>query len=66
VKLLVNGAPQELPDGLTVQEALDRLGLAGGPHAVAVNLEFVPRSEHAKVTLKDGDEVDVVAPQQGG
>ncbi|MGQ9427071.1 sulfur carrier protein ThiS [Gilvimarinus sp. F26214L] len=34
--------------------------------AVAVNGEFVPRSNYEAVTLNDGDRVDVVAPVGGG
>lgn len=34
--------------------------------AVAVNGEFVPRSDYQETVLKDGDTVDVVAPVGGG
>lgn len=34
--------------------------------AVAVNGEFVPRSDYPEVVLNDGDTVDVVAPVGGG
>ena len=34
--------------------------------AVAVNQVFVPRSRHVDTTLKEGDQVEIVAPMQGG
>lgn len=34
--------------------------------AVAVNGEFVPRSDYQDIVLKEGDTVDVVAPVGGG
>lgn len=34
--------------------------------AVAVNGEFVPRSEYQERILHDGDTIDVVAPVGGG
>ncbi|AKH68415.1 thiamine biosynthesis protein ThiS [Spongiibacter sp. IMCC21906] len=34
--------------------------------AVAVNGDFVPRSHYQQFTLSDGDNVDVLAPVQGG
>jgi sulfur carrier protein len=34
--------------------------------ATAVNGEFVPRDMRSKRRLEDGDEVEIVAPRQGG
>ncbi len=34
--------------------------------AVAVNEQFVPRSQYAEHTLNAGDRIDVLAPVQGG
>lgn len=34
--------------------------------AVAVNEDFVPRSQYQCVRLREGDKVDVLAPVQGG
>ena len=36
------------------------------PFALAVNNEFVPRSQYGQTILKDGDEMDLVTPMQGG
>ncbi|POP52648.1 sulfur carrier protein ThiS [Zhongshania marina] len=34
--------------------------------AIAVNEDFVPRSQYEHYCLEDGDKVDVLAPVQGG
>ena len=36
------------------------------PFAVAVNGEFVPRSQCADTELKAGDSIDLLSPIQGG
>ena len=64
--LVVNGQVTTLPEGSTLAQALESLGLRHEFSAVAVNFEFVPRSRYAETPLSDGDEIEVVAPQQGG
>jgi sulfur carrier protein len=34
--------------------------------AIAVNEDFVPRSQYESYCLENGDQVDVLAPVQGG
>lgn len=34
--------------------------------AVAINGTFVPKSAHETLQVNDGDEIDIVAPMQGG
>ena len=56
----------DLPDGLTVADLLVRLDLAGKRVAVELNLDIVPRSQHASTRLQDGDRVEVVHAIGGG
>jgi thiamine biosynthesis protein ThiS len=35
-------------------------------YVIAVNKEFVPRSDYAVVVVQDGDEIDLVRPVWGG
>lgn len=64
--LTLNGAPREVPDGLTVRALLDHLGLTSGPVAVEINRDIVPRAEHVARAVVDGDVVEVVHFVGGG
>jgi sulfur carrier protein len=66
MRLTVNGAAREVPDGITVRELVTHLGLDGGPVAVEKNLEVVPRADHARAVLRDGDVVEIVHFVGGG
>ncbi|HEV3105770.1 MAG TPA: sulfur carrier protein ThiS [Trinickia sp.] len=61
----VNQKPLTLPDGATVADALAAFG-ARAPFAVAVNGQFVARTQHTARTLQTGDRLDVVHPVAGG
>jgi sulfur carrier protein len=64
--LTVNGAPQQVPQGITVQELVQLLGLGGGPVAIERNREVVPRAEHGRTCLCEGDVLEIVHFVGGG
>ena len=64
--LTVNGNPMELPDGLTLEELLTRLGVRREFTAVALNREVTPKAQYASTVLADGDKVEIVRPMGGG
>lgn len=66
MRIQLNGEPFELPEGQTVAELLDRLELVGRRVAVELNLDIVPRSQHAATALREGDRVEVVHAIGGG
>lgn len=66
MRIQLNGESLELPDGETVAALLARLELTGRRVAVELNLDIVPRSQHADTTLNDGDSVEVVHAIGGG
>jgi sulfur carrier protein len=66
MEITVNGAKQQVPDGLTVRALVERLGLTEGPVAVEVNCEIVPRASHANRPVADGDVVEIVHFVGGG
>lgn len=66
VKLLVNGEPREVPDGITVAKLLELLGAQTTQVAVEVNEAVVRRARHAEAGLADGDRVEVVTFVGGG
>jgi sulfur carrier protein len=66
MQIQVNGEPREAPEAFTVQALLEELGITGGRIAVEVNADIVPRSEHARHALQDGDRIEVVHAIGGG
>ncbi|MFJ3469323.1 sulfur carrier protein ThiS [Pseudomonas sp. NPDC090201] len=66
MRIQLNGESYELPDGETVAALLARLDLAGRRIAVELNLDIVPRSQHASTALNEGDQVEVVHAIGGG
>ncbi|MDN6856939.1 sulfur carrier protein ThiS [Pseudomonas sp. NY15437] len=66
MRIQLNGEPFELPDGHTVANLLERLDLTGKRVAVELNLDIVPRSQHAATALSEGDQVEVVHAIGGG
>jgi sulfur carrier protein len=66
MRIQLNGESYELPDGETVAALLNRLELTGRRIAVELNLDIVPRSQHASTALNEGDQVEVVHAIGGG
>ncbi len=64
MQLTLNGKPHTFEGG-TIAELLDVLGLHGRL-AVEVNQEIVPKSEHARFRLADGDVIEIVHAIGGG
>jgi thiamine biosynthesis protein ThiS len=65
VQVTINGAPREVPQGLTVRELVRHLGIEG-PVAVEVNREIVPRAYHASRRVGAGDAIEIVHFVGGG
>ncbi|MDR9498312.1 MAG: sulfur carrier protein ThiS [Hydrogenovibrio sp.] len=66
VSIVVNNAPVRLKAPLRLTELLKHMACDDQSVAVAVNLDFVPRSRWANHFLQPGDQVEIVAPMQGG
>jgi sulfur carrier protein len=64
--ILVNGRSQQVANGETVAELLDRLGLAGRYALVERNGEPVERMRYEDTELADGDRLVVARPVAGG
>ncbi len=65
MKLVVNGDPCEVPDGLTVEALLRHLAIEGLV-AVEVDREVVPRAQRELHSLHDGAQVEIVHFVGGG
>ena len=66
MKLTVNGKAHECPSDTSVSALLDQLALTGRRVAVELNGEIVPRSQHALVQLREGDQIEIVVAVGGG
>ncbi|HJS89843.1 MAG TPA: sulfur carrier protein ThiS [Steroidobacteraceae bacterium] len=65
MRILVNGDSREVR-AADLSAALEELGYAGAVIATAVNGEFVAANERQAAQLAEGDELEVLAPMQGG
>ena len=63
--VLVNGERTET-GAASLAELVVQLGYGQAAVATALNGEFVPRQARAGTALKAGDEIEIVAPRQGG
>lgn len=66
IEIVLNGVACALPPSTSVAQALMDWGYRCEQIAVAVNGEFVARTDYAAKLLNACDLVDVVAPMQGG
>jgi thiamine biosynthesis protein ThiS len=66
VRVTVNGEPREVAEGTTVADLLNELGVKVQHCAVELNLQLVPRQQHAAQTLASGDRMEVVTLVGGG
>ena len=62
----INGEPRAIERPLSVRDLLASLGLDPAKIAVERNLEIVPRSQYAEVTVADGDRLEIVHFIGGG
>lgn len=63
----VNGEPLKIQVPISLVDLLEQHhGKPTAPFSVAVNGDFVPRTQYADVTIQPGDELDIVSPVGGG
>ncbi len=65
MQILLNGEAYAT-DAKTLDELCARLGLAEAKIATAVNGNFVAAVTRSAVELAPSDEIEIVAPRQGG
>ena len=65
MRVIVNQVEYELPNQSMISDVLALID-AKPPYAVAVNLNFVPKTKHSEFSLNENDQVEVIAPVTGG
>lgn len=66
MQIQVNGDALDISENATLAELVEQLELAGKRIAIELNLEIIPRSEHAVTRLNAGDQVEIVHAIGGG
>ena len=65
MRVTVNQIEYEVPTQSMISDALALIN-AKAPYAVAVNMQFVPKTKHAEFALNENDQIEVIAPVTGG
>lgn len=66
MKISVNEVSIELPEGATLQDALDAKGISPDGIATAVNGTVVPGARRASHSLAEGDSIVIIKAFYGG
>ena len=66
MRVRVNGEERDVPEGATVADLVERLGLEPTRIAVERNKRLVRRADYAATALADGDVVEIVTLVGGG
>ena len=65
MRVIVNGEPREVSSA-RVDALLGELEYEGTHFAIAVNYDVLPKSRWSETPLKNGDEIEIITPRQGG
>lgn len=65
MNITVNAKVHEV-NARTVEDALRELGFTSPSVATALNGKFVARNRRGDTDLREGDQLEVLAPMQGG
>ena len=65
MRVTVNGEQREISAG-SVDALLSELEYKGTHFAIALNFDVLPRAKWAQTPLKNGDEIEIITPRQGG
>ena len=66
IKITLNGEKQELEQISTIKAFLADQDYGNKLVAIAINGQFVPKSEHDTYMIAADDDIEIVAPMQGG
>jgi sulfur carrier protein len=65
MRVTVNGEQREIASA-SLDAVLSELEYEGTHFAIALNYDVLPRSRWAETPLKNGDEIEIITPRQGG
>jgi sulfur carrier protein len=62
---MINGEQREI-SSTRLDALLGELEYEGTHFAIALNYDVLPKSRWADTALKNGDEIEIITPRQGG
>ena len=65
MRVTVNGEVREI-GSRSVDALLSELEYEGTHFAIALNFDVLPKNRWAETPLKNGDEIEIITPRQGG
>lgn len=66
IQISVNGEIKTVESNININELIKALNYTTPGFAVAINTTFVPIAKYAETIINAGDEIDILAPVQGG
>lgn len=66
MNIQLNGQIQTIEAGTHLNTLIEQLNLTGKRLAVEINREIIPKSEHAKYQIQQGDNIEIVYAIGGG
>ena len=66
MNVTINGKPETIREGQSVETYLDGAGLGSSPCAVEINKVLVPKRDHPTTTIHEGDSIEIVTLVGGG
>ncbi|WP_440682457.1 sulfur carrier protein ThiS [Cysteiniphilum halobium] len=66
IEIVLNGEKKQLKSQQSLQALLTDIGFASSYAAVAVNKSIIDYSAYDTTQIKQGDEIDILTPMQGG
>ena len=66
MKISINGAVRDVPEGLSVPSLLALLNIPGDRVAIELNRRIIRKAEWPATVLADGDRVEIVTFVGGG
>ncbi len=66
MRIVVNGEDKDVSDGASVSDVLASMSLDSSRVAVERNRQLVPRAEHGRTSVREGDVLEIVTLVGGG
>ena len=66
MKVKINGQNRTIAPSLDIQTFLEQEDFLDKKVAVAINGEFVPKTSYSTTLIQEDDDIEIVAPMQGG